>query len=162
MGAEVGPVTIVDTLDQTAVRPGERAKTLAALEVLLRIVRKGVDCFPDDDLETIIVYLSVAAASTSRHLRDPAVLALMAEEPIPDHLHRAISGRAVAQATGLPRETVRRRIEALVAAGRLTREADGVRTGAGELTKGQNLEFIRFLIHEMDTASARVGRFDVP
>jgi hypothetical protein len=155
-------VTIDDTLADQTVHPGERAKTLAALEILLRVVRKAVDCFPDDDLETIIVYLSVAVGANSRHLRDPAVLALMAEEPIPDHLHRPISGRALAQATGLPRETVRRRIEALVAAGRLTREAEGVRTGAGELTRGQNLEFIRFLIHEMDTASARVGRFEVP
>jgi len=150
------------THDEAAVKPGERAQTLVALEILLRLMRKSVDCYPDDDLETIIVYLTVAVASSSQHLRDPAVLDIMADEPLPDHLHRPTSGRAVAQATGLARETVRRRIEQLVATGRLTRDSRGVRTSFGELTKGNNLEFVRFLIHEMNGAAGRIARFDVP
>ena len=143
------------------VLPGERAKAVTALEVVLRILRKAVDCFPDDDLETILVFLTVAAASSASHLRDPALLASLDGSPLPDHLHKPISGRAVAHSTGLPRETVRRRIDALVASGRLTREARGVRTSTGVISRNQNLEFARFVINELNNAPARMSRFDV-
>ncbi len=146
--------------DTAEVRPGERVKAVAALEVLLRIWRQAVDCFPDDDLETILVYLTVAAASTARHLRDPALLANLDGGPLPDALHRPTSGRAVAEATGLARETVRRRIDALVASGRLVRDARGVRTISDSISLNRNLEFMRFLIHELTTASGRLARYD--
>ncbi len=141
-------------------RAGERAKTIAAFEVMLRILRKAVDCFPDDDIETVIVFMTVAAASTSRHLRDPAVLDYVDHEPLPDHLHRPTSGRAVAQASGLPRETVRRRIDQLVKSGLLTRDHGGVRTSSGLLNRDDLLEFARFTVQELSTVSARLGRFD--
>lgn len=146
--------------DTGKVRPGERVKAVAALEILLRIWRQAVDCFPDDDLETILVYLTVAAASTTRHLRDPALLLKLDGGPLPDDLHRPTSGRAVAQATGLPRETVRRRIDALVTSGRLVRDTRGVRTIADTISLNRNLEFMRFLIHELTTASSRLARYD--
>jgi hypothetical protein len=143
------------------VLPGERAKTVVALEVLLRVVRLAMDCFPDDDLETIMVFLTVAAASSSSHLRDPQLRASLDGSPLPDHLHKTISGRAVAQSTGLPRETVRRRLDALVASGRLTREPRGVRTSSGVISRDRNLEFARSLIQELTSASARISRYDV-
>lgn len=149
------------TESQRDVQPGERAKAIAALESLLRMWRKAVDCFPDDDLETILIMLTVAAASAGSHLRDPAIVAAMDAAALPDHLHKPISGRAVAQSTGLPRETVRRRIDTLVAAGRLTRDAKGVRTNEGVISRKRNLEFIRFVIHELNSAQARLGRYDV-
>ena len=152
---------VEDVQDQAVVLPGERAKTIAAMEILLRILRKAVDCYPDDDLETILIVLTVAAASTGQHLRDLAVLDLVADEPLPDHLHRPISGRAIAEASGLPRETVRRRLESLVASGRLIREPSGFRTRSGALTRGRTLEFARTLVHEMNGAAARIARFDV-
>ncbi|HZV84267.1 MAG TPA: hypothetical protein VFF48_04690 [Brevundimonas sp.] len=142
------------------VRPSERVKAMVAIETLLRIWRQAVDCFPDDDLETILVYLTVAAASASSHLRDPAVMAKLDDGPLPDQLHRPISGRAVAEATGLARETVRRRIDALVASGRLLRDARGVRTISGSISHDRNLEFLRFLTRELTAASARLKRFD--
>lgn len=146
--------------EDAEVRPGERVKAIAAVEVLLRIWRHAVDCFPDDDLETILVYLTVAAASTTRLLRDPSLLAELAGGVLPDFLHKPTSGRAVAEATGLARETVRRRIDALVASGRLARDSRGVRTISGSINHGQNLEFLRFLIYELTAASGRIGRFN--
>jgi biotin operon repressor len=148
--------------EKAEVRPGERVKAVAALEVLLRIWRQAVDCFPDDDLETILVYLTVAAASTTSHLRDPGLIAELDDGPLPDRLHRPTSGRAVAEATGLARETVRRRIDALVASGRLARDARGVRTITDSISLNRNLEFMRFLIHELTAASGRIGRFNIP
>ena len=146
--------------DEPTVGPGERVKAMAAMEALLRIWRQAVDCFPGDDLETILVYLTVAAASSSSHLRDPEIVAGLDAAPLPDHLHRPTSGRAVAEATGLARETVRRRIDALVASGRLARDSRGVRTVSGTITHARNLEFVRFLTREMTLASDRLRRFD--
>lgn len=147
-------------VDEAQVGPGERVRAVAALEVLLRIWRRAVDCFPDDDLETILVYLTVAAASTTSHLRDPGLIAELRDGPLPDRLHKPTSGRAVAEATGLARETVRRRIDALVASGRLVRDERGVRTITDSINLNRNLEFMRFLTHELTAASARIGRFD--
>lgn len=141
------------------IKPGERARALVAVESLLRIARKAMDCFPEDDLETILVMLTVAAAAGGSHLRDPAVMAQMDVGALPDALHKPISGRAVAQSTGLPRETVRRRIDALVAAGRLTREPRGVRTSEGVMMKNRNLEFVRFLMQELNSSAVRMGRY---
>ena len=146
--------------DDLEIGPRERVKALVALEVLLRIWRQAVDCFPDDDLETILVYLTVAAASTTSHLRDPALIAHLDGGALPDHLHKPTSGRAVAEATGLARETVRRRIDALVASGRLIREERGVRTMTDTISLNRNLEFMRFLTHELTTAAGRIARFD--
>jgi hypothetical protein len=142
------------------IQAGERAKAIVSFEAVLRILRKAIDCFPDHDLEAIVVFLTVSAASTGRHLRDPAVLDLVDHAPLPDHLHGTISGRAVAQATGLPREAVRRRIDALVKSGLLTREAHGVRTGAGLLSEDHILDFARFTVRELSTVSGRLGRLD--
>ena len=148
------------THNDPVVGPGERIKAVAALEILLRIWREAVDCFPDDDLETILIYLTVAAASSSRHLRDPGLIAELDRSPLPDHLHRPTSGRAIAEATGLPRETVRRRLESLVASNRLNRDPQGVRTTTGVILQGQNLRFARSLVRELTSASDRIGRFD--
>lgn len=145
---------------QNTIAPGERPMAIAAIEILLRTWRKGMECFPGDDLETILVFLTVASASAGRHLRDADVLAIVNERPLPDHLHRPISGRAVAESTGLPRETVRRKLEALVAEGRLVKDGRGVRTISGTLASHRNLEFARFLIQEFSAAPRRLARFD--
>lgn len=142
------------------IQPGERIRAVAAVEVLLRVWRHAVDCFPDDDLETILVYLTVAAASASSHLRDPELIIALDDGPLPDHLHKPTSGRAVAEATGLARETVRRRIDALVASGRLVREAGGVRTISDTLGLNRNQEFARLLTRELIAAPDRLRRFD--
>lgn len=144
---------------EAPVAPGERVRAVAAIEILLRILSKAKDCFPEDDLETIVVYLTVAAASAGRHLRDPAQVGRLDDAPLPADLHRPTSGRAVALSSGIPRETVRRRIAALVAEGRLAQDERGVRTLSGTINQGRNLEFARFLMRELSGASARLARF---
>jgi len=148
------------TDEDQAVGPGERVKAIASVEILLRIMRKAIDCFPDDDLETILVALTVAAASSGSHLRDQNLLQRLGGEALPDDLLKPTSARGVAQSTGLARETVRRRITALVEKGRLTKDERGVRTLSGAITRNRNLEFSRFLIHELTTAHSKLARFD--
>lgn len=146
--------------ESVQIEPSERVKAVVALDVLLMVFRVTVDCFPGDDLETVLVYLTVAAASTSSHTRDRDVFKVLGEGPLPDHLHRPISGRAVAQASGLARETVRRRLEVLVAQGRLARDQRGFRSISNSLTHGRNLEFARRLIRELRGADGRLARVD--
>lgn len=142
------------------VRPGERAKTVQAVEILLRMLRTAGDSFPGDDLETIVVFLTVAAGSAAQNLRDPEVVRALDTAPMPDELFRPISGRAVAASCGLPRETVRRRLDQLVAQDRLKRDPLGFRLRSDAISQGGNLEFGRALIRELETAPARLARLD--
>jgi len=145
--------------DPTDVVLGERARAVAAIEILLRILRKAADCFEGDDLETVLIFLTVSAASSGKYLRDPEVLESMGTDPLPDHLHKPTSGRSIAESTGLARETVRRRLKALVAQGRLSRDDRGYRTISGILTARRNLEFARFMIAELNAAPQKLARF---
>ncbi len=130
-----------------------RRKALIACQGLARILHKAVDCY-DGDLESFAIYLSVVCASLSAAHRDPDVLALPADAgPLPDSYHRPVSRRAIAASTGLPRETVRRKIAQLVAAGRLTEEPQGVRTQSGVLGLQRNAEFAVVLIREIERSA---------
>ena len=145
--------------DPTAVAFNERAQAIAAIEIFLRLVRKACDCFEGDDVETILVILTVAAASAGKHLRDPELLQSLGTQSLPDHLHQPTSGRSIADSTGLPRETVRRRLKALVEAGRLVKDARGYRTTTGMLTRNRNREFARFIVGELKAAPQKLDRF---
>ena len=148
-----------DDVDPEGVAFGERAKAIAAIEILLRILRKASDCFEGDDLETILVMLTVAAASSGKYLRDVGLLESLGTDPLPDHLHKPTSGRSIAESTGLARETVRRRLKTLVAEGRLLGDERGFRTVSGSLTVNRNLEFVRFMIAELNAAPQKLARF---
>lgn len=138
---------------------GERGRAVAGIEVLLRVLKKAVDCFEGDDLETIVILLTVGAASVGRHLKDPEFLASLGTAPLPDEYHRPTTARSIAESTGLPRETVRRRLKTLVDQGRLQRDANGFRTLSGILTRNRNLEFVRFLVAELNGAPQKLARF---
>jgi uncharacterized protein YqgV (UPF0045/DUF77 family) len=67
-----------------------------------------------------LVWLTVAVASVQRYMRrNPRDLAYRGAVPLPDDLAGAISRRAIARATGLPAETVRRSVAGLVDQGLL-------------------------------------------
>ena len=148
-----------DGIDPEGVAFDERARGIASIEILLRILRKASDCFEGDDLETIIVLLTVASASTGRYLRDHKALEALGTDPLPGHLHRPTSGRSIAESTGLPRETVRRRLKVLVADGRILRDERGFRTVSGGMTMNRNMEFVRFMNAELNAASQKLDRF---
>lgn len=137
----------------------ERARGMASIEILLRILRKASDCFEGDDLETVLVLLTVASASSGKYLRDYGVLEALGTDPLPGHMHRPTSGRSIAESTGLPRETVRRRLNALVADGRILRDERGFRTVSGGMTMDRNMEFVRFMTAELNAASQKLARF---
>lgn len=72
------------------------------------------------DPTTMLVYMIVALAAVQKVARQSEIPESMrGSEPLPQHLVGTISRRAVASASGIPRETVRRIIENLLKEGRL-------------------------------------------
>lgn len=130
------------------------AQGLVAVEGLLRIFRDIGDNY-GHDYEAIIIYWSVAMASVGRFLRSDDLTFLM-EGPgyLPEDAHHPISARAIAEATGLPRETVRRKIASLVADGHLVQDSRGVRTQPGLLDRRNNRELIMVAIREIKRMGA--------
>lgn len=72
------------------------------------------------DASTLLVYMIVALAGIQKLVRLGEIPELLSGfEPLPQELVGAISRRAVASASGMPRETVRRIIAELLESGRL-------------------------------------------
>lgn len=119
------------------------ANGLIVLEGLLRVMRAAGDTY-GHDYEAILIYWSVVVASVGRYLRNDDQLKLIENggQPLPPEEHHPISARAIAEATGLPRETVRRKIAALVAEGYLAQDSRGVRTTPGLLEQRGNGPFV--------------------
>lgn len=105
--------------------------------------------------EDVLIVLTVALGNVQRMLRNPdpeglAVSTALVEQDriIP------VSRRAVARATGLPRETVRRRTNALVASGHLLEWNQGLRTARRLVLAAP----IREAIHAMLELAAGTAR----
>lgn len=140
--------------------PGERAKALQAIDLFLRMIDFAIVSFPNDDCETILVFLTVASASASPNLRSAALLDAMDAGPLLESQLHPVSGRSIAAACGLPRETVRRRLDALVAQGRIRRSSRGYTLVYSTLTRDKNLSFAKALIRTLEGASAKLARFE--
>lgn len=96
--------------------------------------------------EDLLIMLTVGLGNVQRMLRAPdsegetASAALVAQDRI-----IAMSRRAVARATGLPRETVRRRTNAMVETGTLLEWGEGLRTARRLVVAPE----VRDAIHEL-------------
>jgi hypothetical protein len=143
------------------VKRGERIRVLRAVEALLRIQRLVVDHFPNEDMETVSVLLTVAAGSLSVVHRDETAHGQLMTGPLPREWFRPISGRAVAASCGLPRETVRRRLEYLEKIGEVERVEGGYQLCPDILSRRQNLPFARALVREFESVHRMIGRCDL-
>ena len=125
------------------------ANGLVVFEGLLRVMRAAGDTY-GHDYEAILIYWSVVVASVGRYLRSDDLITLIESGgPLPEEEHHPISARAIAEATGLPRETVRRKIAILVEAGHLVQDPRGVRTRPGLLEQRQNGQFVATATREI-------------
>lgn len=130
------------------------AQGLITVEGLLRILRAAGDTY-GHDYEAILIYWSVAVASVGRYLRSDDLIVLMETGgPLPPEEHHPISARAIAEATGLPRETVRRKIAHLVADGHLVQDDRGVSTYPGLLEQRGNEAFVQSAAREIKRMAA--------
>lgn len=104
-----------------------RAVYKAASRYFLRAVMSGADTSGGD-----IIAAAVAVAISDGNIghidADPALARRFAnfDQPPPDDMRRPISALSIARRLKLPRETVRRRVKALIAAKRCVRTPTGV------------------------------------
>jgi hypothetical protein len=136
-----------------------RVKATFACMSLLRILHEAVRLY-DADLEAFTIYMAVACASVAGAMRDPEVALNTRNGPPLDIHFRPVSRRAIAASTGLPRETVRRKIALMVERGYLVEEPRGVRTRPGVLQERRNSEFADTVMREIQRAAWELARAD--
>ncbi len=130
------------------------ANGLVVMEGLLRMMRAAGDTY-GHDYEAILIYWSVVVASVGRYLRSDDLITLIESGgPLPEEEHHPISARAIAEATGLPRETVRRKIATLVADGHLAQDQRGVRTRPGLMDQRGNRDLLLIMVREIRRMAA--------
>jgi hypothetical protein len=143
------------TIDQAI-----RVKATLACSSLLRILHEAVRDY-EGDLEGFVIYMSVACASVAAAMRNPEVAFQPKDAPpVSDTHFRPVSRRAIAASTGLPRETVRRKIAQMVERGFLVEERRGVRTRSGVLQERRNYQFAAVLMREIERSAAELARAD--
>lgn len=123
--------------------PRFRVKAGLASEHILRIRRAAREAFDFSSVE-FEVFLTVCLASLDRVLRDPRMWDLQGPiESADSDDDRPLSARAVCQATGLNRETVRRAINALTEKEWVARDHRGYFIAASAFARPENLVFFR-------------------
>lgn len=123
--------------------PTLRPRTFAIAELILDVIHITREYVPHD-LESLVIYCC-ALEATMRPLvigANPPLQYLNDPNP-PENLRGSISRRAIADRTGLPRETVRRKTIKLIEAGLLVEDDEGlIRTaqnfGSTEASKTVN------------------------
>lgn len=108
----------------TSVEPGLRPLVFLSVNSVLKVCELLRDHL-SDDLESVMIYLTVAHASLHPLVTNPEVAARYEGTTVPQLHLNAISRRIIAASTRLPRETVRRKVNKLVAAGLLSEDANG-------------------------------------
>jgi len=102
-----------------------RPLMFAGVELLLDLIYAAQSYYKDIDLESLLIVLCVSDATMRPFVLDPTLdPAIMRAAYPPDDIRGAISRRMIADKTGLPRETVRRKTQALADLGHVVIDAD--------------------------------------
>lgn len=106
---------------------GLSAALRASSRYLLRAILAGADA-SGGDITTAIIVVAVMDADIGHLDADPVLARRYAtyEQAPPNGFRRPSSARAIAARLGLPYETVRRRLEPVIASGRCIRTAQGI------------------------------------
>jgi hypothetical protein len=105
---------------------GLRAQIFATLELFLDLQHSIRSRFPDMDLESLLICCVANEAAMRRLLVGPHARPDLVDDPAPpDEARGSISRNLIAERTGLPRETVRRKVNQLIDAGILYEVAQG-------------------------------------
>lgn len=97
-------------------------------EFILRTAEGVSDVF-DHDYEAAILFLTISVRNGEKAMNDPKLRELYGsfKETIPAEHALFVSRMALARATGLPRETVRRKVAKLIARGWVEEHPEGLR-----------------------------------
>jgi hypothetical protein len=138
-----------------------RRQAIVSIQALLRVVRAAMGAF-GDDIQGIVILLAVASASVDASLRDAELTLNPPIGAMPLRHYRAVSRRAIAASTGLPRETVRRKIAMLIDQGLLVADGSRVRIPPGLLDEPRINEFAQTLLQEFIRTGERLERMSSP
>jgi len=138
-----------------------QAKASFGVLSLLRVMHEAVRCY-DGDLEAFVIYLAVACASSGGAWRRLEAIVEPGPWPPPEAGFHAISRRAIAASTGLPRETVRRKIAAFIDEGLLIAQGSYVRIPPDLLENAQIRDFARMMGAEFTRTAAQLARIPSP
>ena len=108
--------------------PHSRVIAHHVTEFVLRTA-EGISEIFDHDYEMAILFLTISIRNGEKAMHDPKLRELYGSyrETIPDEHKPLISRMALARTTGLPRETVRRKVATLVAKGWVEELPGGLR-----------------------------------
>lgn len=139
-----------------------RRQSIVCSEALLRILAQAL-ALHGDDLESTVIYLAIACGTVGGVMRDPR---WAADPPpmgrLPPEQYGSVSRRQIAASTGLPRETVRRKIAALLARGDLVAVGRRVRVRSGVLEDSRTFEFAQTLVREFARTGQQVVEIATP
>jgi hypothetical protein len=138
-----------------------RLKAAIACDSVLRLMRLATDA-SGGDLEAYMVYLAVVSASHGAILRERLRrIPHGPDSPVSDDERQPVSRRAIAHSVGLARETVRRKVSALIEAGHLKERAGGVIPAGPVIERWRNGAFAAEVIKEFERVCAELNRTDV-
>jgi hypothetical protein len=108
--------------------PNSRAITYFVTEFILRSAESISELY-DHDYEMAIIFMTISNRAAEKVMNDPKLREQYASytSTIPPEHALLISRMALARATGLPRETVRRKVAKLIEMGWVVELADGLR-----------------------------------
>jgi hypothetical protein len=134
-----------------------RRRFVVAIEALLRILHNAVQTY-EWDFDDFVIYFAVVSASIGAAARDVDLAASPPKGSMPARYYRGVSRRAIAASTGLPRETVRRRIASFVEHGLLIEQGAYVRAPQGLLERADHRAFAGRLIQEFQRTASQLSR----
>jgi len=110
----------------TAPAPADaRLKAYAGVELLLDVCHSARS-LADIDLESLLIYFCVLEATMQPLMTNAdAHPGLLTAETVPESYRGSITMLLVSEKLGIPRETVRRKVKALVGNGMLTEDPSG-------------------------------------
>lgn len=118
--------------------------------VVVAFALRAMETFTElyDDVATGTIVSGIIAANVRHITEDPALARLYAGEdtPPPDEMRRPVAVRALSRQLDIPFETVRRRVAALIAEGRVTWLADGVIVPSRVLLSDRHIDNNRRII----------------
>jgi hypothetical protein len=149
------------TDDAPRIEPYIRAHLFASVELGLKLFDSWRR-LTGTDSEAAAIMMCVSNATISPIMLDPGLRRQYADhEVLPDELRGSISRRAIAERTGLPRETVRRKVGELCTRGLLVLDAnDRVRSPLGRLHEGPVYDLLRIVSEAVDAYQARLLELD--
>jgi hypothetical protein len=139
-----------------------RAYAFSNVELMLDLVyasRVG----PKLDLESMFIYLTVSEASRRPLMLDPSTPAEVLElvEP-PEEYRGSITRLLVADRIGMPRETVRRKIQRMIEEGLLAEDAEGRVRTTRNFGEGSVQDWTRLTFAAVQRYEQRLRQFGRP